>query len=177
MLTATIRVGADVNPDEIGTRTAAYLADKWQAEVAVDGVDKVFGGASRETYILSLQVDGEPRRVVVRRDPPSSLIDTERSLEFNAYAAVFPTDIPVPEPLFLENDPAVMGQPFSVMAAIEGAVSDIGLLDEDGKRAIGEEKWTLMGKLAAKDPVELGFDKFMPVPPPGRWVRGAAHHR
>ena len=66
----------------------------------VDEVDRIHGGASRETYRLRLQYDEEgqsrERRLILRRDPEGSLIETERSVEFAAYRAMFGTAIPVP---------------------------------------------------------------------------------
>lgn len=154
----------NLTPAEVAGRMAEFLAAKWQEEVAVEQVEKIFGGASRETFRLRLRVGDVPRGVIVRRDPPSSLIDTERKLEYGAYKAVFGTGIPVPEPLFLEDDPQWLGQAFSVMAEIAGADTDVGVLDASGRMAIGEQKWRLLGQLAAMDPLALGFDAFTEVP-------------
>ncbi|MBQ61755.1 MAG: phosphotransferase family protein [Gammaproteobacteria bacterium] len=149
---------------EVAEKTAVYLAAKWQCQVDVTNIMKIFGGASRETYRLEVVADGNSRGLILRRDPPTSLIDTERELEYGAYAAIYPTDIPVPEPLFLENDTSIMQQPFSIMAAVDGAVTDVTTLNEEQKGLIGREKWQLLGSLAMKDPIGLGFDEFMEVP-------------
>lgn len=151
-------------PAEVAEGISKFLSAKWDKAVTVESVEKIFGGASRETFRLKLDVAGTARGVIVRRDPPSSLIDTERSLEFGAYKAVFGTGIPVPEPLFLEDDPQWLGRPFSVMAEITGAVTDVSTLDDAGRRSIGEEKWRLLGLLASMDPLALGFDTFTEVP-------------
>lgn len=149
--------------EEIQQRIGEYLSAKWQEHVVATEISQVFGGASRQTYILSLDVSGRSTGVVVRRDPPSSLIDTERALEYGAYAAIFPTEIPVPEPLFLEEDESVLGAPFSVMAQVTDSISDVAQLDDAGRQAIGSQKWQLLGQLAAKDPIALGFDQFCPA--------------
>ncbi|MFT7305858.1 MAG: aminoglycoside phosphotransferase (APT) family kinase protein [Candidatus Azotimanducaceae bacterium] len=141
-----------------------YLEEKWQSVVEVAAIEQVFGGASRETYLIQLVVDGTPRGVVLRRDPPSSLIDTERALEYGAYAAIYPTSIPVPEPLFLENDESILGAPFSIMSEVVNAVSAVATLDETGRKRIGEQKWRLLGELAAMDPIALGFEDVCRVP-------------
>ena len=150
--------------DEVSTATAGFLAEQWGKAVTVEAIEKIFGGASRETYRLTLNVDGETRGVIVRRDPPSSLIDTERELEYGAYERIFPTDIPVPEPLFVSNDPAIMQQPFSVMAAIDGCQTDVSLLSPEQKQQLGRHQYDLLGRLAARDPLALGFDELVPVP-------------
>ncbi len=152
--------------DETGQRTAGFLEEKWGKPVSLVSIEKIFGGASRETFRLEVKVGENSRPLILRRDPPTSLIDTERELEYNAYRAIWPTDIPVPEPLFLEQDPEVLGSPFSIMAAIEGGMTDTSLLDEQGRRRIGTEKWKILGRLAAKNPADLGFDAFLEVPEP-----------
>ena len=111
-----------------------------------------------------MEVVGETRGVILRRDPPSSLIDTERHLEYGAYDRIYPTDIPVPEPLFLENNTDLLEQPFSIMAAVENPMSDVALLSEEQKKIVGEQKYNLLGRLAAKDPFALKFDEIMTVP-------------
>lgn len=154
--------------EDVKDRTAKFLSEKWGCQVNVDEIEKVFGGASRETYRLRAcwheSGHEQARRMILRRDPVTSLIDTERELEYSAYANIYPTDIPVPEPIFLENDPAWLGQPFSLMAAIEGCTTDTNELDDGLRQKIGQQKWSLMGSLAAKDPIALGFDAVVDVP-------------
>ena len=152
--------------DEVGQKVGEYLADKWQKSVTTTQVDQVFGGASRETYILKLDVAGESQGVVVRRDPPTSLIDTERALEYGAYRLIYPTSVPVPKPLFLEEDESVLGAPFSVMSQIEHSLSDVSQLNESQQQSIGARKWRILGELAAMDPISLGFDEITTVPTP-----------
>ena len=108
------------------------------------------------------------RGYIFRRDPPSSLIDTNRALEYRTYEAVYPTSVPVPQPLILEEDPGELERPFSVMAEIAGcetaipnfAVPPYAALREH----IGMQKWSILGALARMDPEQLGVTKFMDVP-------------
>lgn len=153
--------------DEVSEKVALYLADQWQSDVVCQDISQVFGGASRETYLLRLLIAGEERGVVVRRDPPTSLIDTERALEFGAYNAIHPTDIPVPAPLFLEEDTSVLGAPFSIMEQIEDSSSDVTQLSDLEKVEVGNQKWDYLGKLAQLEPRDLGFEAFCPVPAAG----------
>lgn len=150
--------------EQVSAATQRFLEEKWARPVTVAAIEKIFGGASRETYRLQLSLDGSEKGVIVRRDPPSSLIDTERELEYGAYERIYPTDIPVPEPLFLENDPKYMEQPFSVMAAIDGCITDVSALSAEHKTQLGRQKYQLLGCLAAKDPVALGFTELTPLP-------------
>lgn len=154
---------------EVTEGVEKFLAEKEGRSASVAHIEKIFGGASRETFLLQVRhkgLSGEEvtEGLVLRRDPPTSLIDTERELEYSAYAAIYPTEIPVPEPLYLENDPKWLGQPFSLMREIRDSQTDVSLLQDSERQQIGQQKWEILGKLAALDPIELGFDKFVPVP-------------
>ena len=100
---------------DLASRLAQYCAGRLPGarDVRVEALERIFGGASRETYRFELSYrEGEDtvaRRLILRRDPPGSLIETDRAIEFNTYKAFFPTKVPVPEPLWLEEDPASTG--------------------------------------------------------------------
>ena len=72
----------------LAPRIAAYAAARMPdvSDVAVGDVERISGGASRETYRFRLtwreNGEGRERRLILRRDPPASLIDTERRVEF-----------------------------------------------------------------------------------------------
>ena len=130
-----------------------YLAERWEMPVVLKTIEQIPGGASRETYRVRVEAGGEIQGLILRRDPVSSLIDTERALEYQTYVAVWGTEVPVPEPLILEEDARHLERPFSVMREIPGCETGIPLLSTppyDGLReTIGGNKWTLLGKLAA----------------------------
>jgi aminoglycoside phosphotransferase (APT) family kinase protein len=92
----------------------------------ISDVARIPGGASRETYRLKATQRGVVRGMILRRDPESSLIDTDRATEFAAYAAAFRSGvIPVPEPLVLEQDERHLGRPFSRSAEIPGCETNV----------------------------------------------------
>lgn len=152
----------------LSEQLAAYLTERWEEPVTVTSIEQIPGGASRETYRVGLHTPAGERGVIVRRDPKTSLIDTERALEYRTYAAVHGSGIPVPEPLILEEDPRHLERPFSVMSEIPGCQSAVATLFEppyaEQRQRIGERKWSLMGRLAALDPAELGVTDFMADP-------------
>ncbi|MCZ6618760.1 MAG: phosphotransferase family protein [Gammaproteobacteria bacterium] len=154
--------------DAIGTRLAAYLTDRWGETQTITDIEQIPGGASRETYRVKLRGADSEQGLILRRDPVSSLIDTERALEYQTYVAVFPTEIPVPEPLVLEEDPKYLDRPFSVMREITGCESDLANLAlppyVDVRERIAEIKWSLLGKLATLDIDGLGITGFMETP-------------
>ncbi len=88
--------------EKLEQRIAAYAQHRLPEvqDVRVEGLDRIHGGASRETYRLRLcyreRAKAVERRLILRRDPPGSLIETERAVEFNAYRAFHGTTVPVP---------------------------------------------------------------------------------
>jgi aminoglycoside phosphotransferase (APT) family kinase protein len=154
--------------EPLATHLAAYLADQWNAAVSVERIEQIPGGASRETYRVALTVDGSQRGVILRRDPPSSLIDTERALEYRTYEAAWRAGIPVPEPLLLEENPAALDRPFSLMAEVTGCQSAIANLALEPFAAvrdtIARKKWSLLGEIARQDVQTLCVTDFMAVP-------------
>jgi aminoglycoside phosphotransferase (APT) family kinase protein len=154
--------------DTLGERFAAYLTKSWKQPATTLHIEQIPGGASRETYRVRVSIGGQEQGLILRRDPVSSLIDTERSLEYRTYEAVFPTSIPVPEPLLLEEDAVHLERPFSVMREIGGCESSAQSLAAPPYQAmretIGRRKWEILGQLASLDLSELGVDAFMAVP-------------
>jgi aminoglycoside phosphotransferase (APT) family kinase protein len=161
----------------LGQSAQKYLAQRWphRKNFTIVDVQQIPGGASRETYRLSAEFveNGAATRrgFILRRDPPSSLIDTDRAWEFRTYAAVYPTDVPVPEPLILEENPGELLRPFSITAEIPGCESAIATFNvppySELKEHIGTQKWSILGRLAAMDPAALGVTQFMEVPDVG----------
>ena len=107
--------------------------------------------------------------MILRRDPESSLIDTDRATEFAAYAAAFRSGvIPVPEPLVLERSSDALGRPFSLTAEIPGCETNVQLIPREQLRKVAEQKWSILGRLAALDVDALGVRADVPVPRPER---------
>ncbi|HUE38888.1 MAG TPA: phosphotransferase family protein [Candidatus Binatia bacterium] len=146
---------------------AAYLAHRWPdaSAIEVTAIERIYGGASRETYRVAVRCRrggiAADLRWILRRDPASSLIETDRTTEFDAYTAFHGTAVPVPRPLFLETDGRWLDRPFFVMEEVVGAVSSSRLLGEkpycDHLEAIGEQKWRILGEIARTDPAAVGL--------------------
>ncbi|MCB1685041.1 MAG: phosphotransferase family protein [Pseudomonadales bacterium] len=152
----------------IGKHLVAYLEARWGQTVALESIEQIPGGASRETFRVQLRVADTPRRIILRRDPVTSLIDTERRHEYRTYEAVYCAGFPVPEPLLLEEGDTPLERPFSLMAEVAGCESALASLGQPPfdkfREKIGTRKWTLMGRLASMDIDTLGLRDFMKVP-------------
>src|ERR1700759_2771211 len=109
-----------MSDEVLSKRLAKYLAGHFGiSSVEVTGLSRIAGGASRETYRFAARYyrDGRAhdRKLILRRDPPASLIDTDRSTEFRAYQAFHKLGLPVPEPIALELGIDALDRPFFIM--------------------------------------------------------------
>jgi len=152
----------------LADRFLAYLGERWGTPVTLRTLEQIPGGASRETYRIRVEAGGQVRGLILRRDPKTSLIDTERSLEYRTYEAVHAAGFPVPAPLMLEEDPQYLERPFSVMAEIPGCETSVAALKDPAqapmRETVGRNMWTLLGRLAATSVQSLGVADFMAVP-------------
>jgi len=137
---------------------AAFLGDQLGKPVAIAGLRRFHGGASRETYRFDAVTATGSRAMVLRRDPSSSLIETDRAVEYRALQAFYGTAVPVPEPLYLNA--IAFGSPGFVMAEIPG-VRAASLFESEpyGAQAdaVGAQMFTILGRISARDPTDLGL--------------------
>jgi aminoglycoside phosphotransferase (APT) family kinase protein len=173
-------------PHTLEPRLAAYIAGKLPGAtgVAVSGLERISGGASRETYrfVLDWREGSEARRrkMILRRDPPASLIDTERRVEFAAYRAFHGSAVPVPEMLWLEEDSGPLDHPFFIAEEIAGFQASPQQLFVEASavalQRLAERKWTILGEIAKADPEALGVTSVMETPAPDAcWARELDH--
>jgi len=171
---------------ELAPRIARYAKSRLPqaAELEVADVERIHGGASRETYRLKLRYrDGSERverRLILRRDPPGSLIETDRAIEFAAYQAFYSTTVPVPEALWLEDDPSHLDYPFFVMEELSGLDASpsniLGPPYAAHHEKLAQQKWSILGAIATADPDKLGLVGVMkPVAPADAWRRELDH--
>lgn len=141
---------------------AAYLKEKLPAlgVSRVSDLKRIHGGASRETYRFKAHGASGVRGMILRRDPSSSLIETERSIEYSAYKAFHGTGVPVPQPLALEESPTWLERPFFLMEEITDCKAGSFLAGEPygaHRDKIGEQFWRILGEIAKADPIERGL--------------------
>jgi aminoglycoside phosphotransferase (APT) family kinase protein len=151
---------------------SGYLASSvkgWET-IRIERMDRLPLGASRETYRIDAVVTGidgaeANERLILRRDPPASLVDSDRLTEFEAYRSIYGHGIPVPRMILLEMDPAKLGGAISIAEDMRGFHnSEYQLHQPEWTRhipALAEQMWSYMGKLAAIPIGGLGLESFM----------------
>ena len=146
---------------DLAARLQVYLRGKLDApDLIVSELARIPGGASRETYRFRIRAGGTERGLILRRDPPASLIETERDTEYRAYEAFHGLGLPVPEPIALERGSGPLERPFFIMEEIAfcqtGAILSPDPFGEH-RDSIGEQFFTALGRIAAVDPRDVGL--------------------
>ena len=79
------------------------------------------GGMSNPTFLIT---DANGQRYVLRKKPPGKLLPSAHAVEreFKVISALASSDVPVARAYALCEDPSVIGQPFYLMAHVEGRV-------------------------------------------------------
>ena len=89
------------------------------APVTIANMLRIPGGASRETWMFEAYwADGARQQkadLILRKDPPASLLETDREAEYAFYSSFAGTSVPVPTMRWLEPDGSVLGGPFFIM--------------------------------------------------------------
>jgi aminoglycoside phosphotransferase (APT) family kinase protein len=149
-------------------------------QIEIGSIRQIFGGASRQTWSIELEIIQKTykisRKVILRREFEKGIIDTKTRTEWNAYIAFSNSEIPVPEMLWLEEDPKWMGRPFLVMEQIVDCEDSMDLFRIPPYNAIrekiGEHFCRIMGTIPTMDPAKLGLLKKIEPPDPAEcWRR------
>jgi len=137
----------------LAERLAAYLTRTSGQPTTVENLARIAGGASRETYRFDALVGGERHGRILRRDPPGSLIDTDRRVEFLAIRSFAGRGVAAPEALLVEQEGAELERPFFIMGRVDGGAA-ASPFDPDPygahAGAIGERFFEIMGAIAAE---------------------------
>jgi len=107
----------------LAERLGVYLTRTWGEPVEVEKLARISGGASRETYRFDAKLASGRRPLILRRDPPGSLIETDRRSEFLALKSFHGRGVSAPEPLVLELEGAELERPFFIMARVDGGAT------------------------------------------------------
>ncbi|MFJ6888437.1 phosphotransferase family protein [Streptomyces californicus] len=120
------------------------------------------GGRSNLTYV----VDDGTGQWVVRRPPLGHVLATAHDMarEYRVISGLHPTAVPVPEPLLLCEDDAVLGAPFYVMEYVEGVpyrtAEQLAPLGPERTRAAVLGLVDTLVDLHAVDPGAVGLGDF-----------------
>ena len=164
----------------LGAALAVVLADRFGADLQIESLGRLTGGASRETWAFdAVDRDGTRYPLILRRDFPgegrpslASLIgihdDLDRRGEFALFEALVDAGLPVPRPVAFPDGRAGLRDCF-VMERVDGEALPQRLLREEtyarARSLLPEQLGTLLARIHALGPGDLP-----PVPehPPAR---------
>lgn len=113
--------------DEMGERLARFLTAQLDGatDIRIDDLRRTSAGFSRENWVFDASWRDASgalvhERLIARRDPQGSVLDTDRRVEFAVLRALEATDIPAPRVRWLDADGAWLGRPSVVMVREEG---------------------------------------------------------
>jgi aminoglycoside phosphotransferase (APT) family kinase protein len=155
----TVEVKAAHRIDE--ARLTQFLGDTLPEFQGPLKVRQFEGGQSNPTYLLTTPAG----KYVVRRKPPGVLLKSAHAVdrEFRVMRALFETGFPVPEPLSLCEDDAVLGTAFYVMRHVAGRVFLINAMPDltpAERAAVYDSANGTLARLHAIDHVALGLADF-----------------
>lgn len=162
-----------MTPDELCERLERFIARAANAsDVRVDGLRKLPGGASRQTWSLDAvsTQDGCVVRLplVLRRDPGNTTLNTQRREEFQVQQAAFAEGVPVPRPYWLAEDAELLGAPSYLMQRVEGETLARRLLRDDeyasARTVMTAQLGTILARIHRIDVTRHGLG-FLPAPP------------
>lgn len=157
--------------------------------VTVEGLQRSGTGSSRENWPFdaSWSEAGSPvyRQLLLRRDPPSAVVDTGRSTEFALLKALEPTPVPAPVVHWLDDDGSELLRPSMVVDRHPGTAHRAVLRDknplglsEQTRARLAESLCDLLTQVHQVDVTETGIDDILPTPVPDpataevdRWER------
>ncbi|MBX9454978.1 MAG: phosphotransferase family protein [Rhizobium sp.] len=124
-------------------------------------LERITGGQSNPTFFLTFG----SRRMVLRKKPPGQILPGAHAIEreFRVLSALHPTDVPVPRPILLHEDSALIGTPFYLMERVEGRVfADCALpeLTKDQRAPLYMAMAETLARLHAIRPEAVGLGDY-----------------
>ena len=151
-----------MNSDLESDRLRAWLSETLGFEGESFAVEVISGGRSN----LTLGVEADGRRLVVRRPPVGHFLPTahDMSREYRVYRALHGTAVPVPRALALCEDESVIGAPFYVMERLDGVVphepADLAAADEPTNARTGRHYIDVLTAIHDVDIAAVGLNDF-----------------
>ncbi len=150
----------------------------------VSNLLRIPGGASRETWMYDAEwTEGGQQKtapLIVRIDPPASLVESDREVEYAFYRAYAGTTVPVPGMRWLEQDPKHLGAPFFIMDRIVGCDSSPRVIVEPRYQAaqpmLARRFYEILGEIHRFDWRGSPIESAVPVPAANEcWKRELAY--
>lgn len=141
----------------------AWLARELPALAGPLRWHRLTGGHSNLTYRIAAPSGTE---AVIRRPPLGELLPKAHDMarEHRVLSALWPTPVPVPQPLALCEDTAVTGAPFYVMAPVDGRTTytrdDLeSWVPEEDRAGLARSLVAVLAELHSLRPADVGLER------------------
>ncbi|MBI5615610.1 MAG: phosphotransferase family protein [Gammaproteobacteria bacterium] len=106
---------------QVCEQLARLFAARGLRDIAIDGLTRMTGGASKEQFAFALSHAGaeHPEKLVLRMDPTMGVVETCRAREAQILAALAGV-LPVPPVRYVDRDGVHLGQPGLVTSFVSG---------------------------------------------------------
>lgn len=158
------------------SKLSTYLTERLTSDsaVVVSNLSRIPGGASRETWMFDATwtKDGQTQDApfVLRMDPPASLVESDRAVEYAFYMAFHGTDVPVPGMRWLESDSKHLGAAFFIMDRIMVGETNVRSISEPryagAKAMLGRRMFEVLGAVHKFDWRGSAVAEVVAVPAP-----------
>jgi aminoglycoside phosphotransferase (APT) family kinase protein len=130
---------------------ASRLRAVWGTAVELTGVERLPGGASRESWgVQARMADGAERRLILLRDPGRSDRDRDVAVEAAAMVAVRAAGVPVPELYDHGQEALGPGQAYLLMERLDGETIPRRLLRDEAYAAARPGLARRLGEILAR---------------------------
>ncbi|GAB5493794.1 MAG: phosphotransferase family protein [Phototrophicaceae bacterium] len=159
-----------------------YLSDKMQTPVQITDAKPLAGGASRDTWLFTIQVAEDTQKIILRRDLPTQMFDDalSRQQEFKLMSSAYDHGVTVANMRWSCEDESVLGSPFFIMDFVDGISIGrkvIGLPELASARAILPQQMAQeLAKIHSLDVSAYDLD-FLARPQDGRTPAQEAMHQ
>lgn len=156
---------------------AAYLEARLPATsgVRISHLLRIPGGASRETWMFDAHWSASGQvhtdALIVRKDPPGSLVESDREVEYAFYSAFGDHPVvPVPGMRWLEKDSRHLGAPFFIMDRILNCEANPRLIQtqpyDEARPALARRFYEILAAIATCDEAVAAVSSLVAVPTP-----------
>lgn len=174
-------MNAAEDPESVGVvaeRLGAFLSARLPGatDVRVSGLRRSGTGSSRENWPFDASwrtAEGElvQRELLLRRDPPSAVVDTGRATEFGLLQALETTTVPAPKAHWLDDSGAELLRPSMIIDRHEGHAHRAVLRDknplglaEENRAGIARRLCELLAEVHNVDVRETRLTETLPDP-------------
>jgi aminoglycoside phosphotransferase (APT) family kinase protein len=108
--------------DHLRNGLTAFMTNETGASIHISHLSPLAGGASRESWLVDMMIDGQSEKLVLRKDLPTSMHQDAltRRQEFRVMQSAFDANVKCARMRFLCDDKTVLGMPFFLMDFVEG---------------------------------------------------------